>query len=364
MPRVVIAHDYLATYGGAERVTQEMAATFPGAPVVSILGREEVARRMGLADRWSSVLPPRTRLLRDYRLLAPAMPALVRAHRLPEADVLLTSSYAFAHHFRTPSRAPQVCFCHSPLRFAWSMGDDYRQIWTHGRVSRLAFDAVAAGLRRSDRRAAETVTTYLTPSPFTALQIELFYDRPATVIGAPVDCERFRPAPGGDHDDYFLLCGRLVEPYKNMGNAIRAFRELDARLLIAGDGPARAELQALAGPNVAFLGHLDDDRLVGVIQRAAALLFPSRDDFGLMPLEAMACGRPVLAHDGGGARHTVVRGVTGERFRGQTPEAIAEAVDAFRADDYDPAIVRSHAERWDRVAFRARVGKAVSEALR
>jgi glycosyltransferase involved in cell wall biosynthesis len=362
-PRVVIAHDFLETYGGAERVTQEMALAFPGAPVVGILGRPAVARRMGIAGRWRPMLPARPALLRSYRRLAPVFPAIVRAARLPVADVLLSSSYAFAHHFRLPGNAPQVCYCHSPLRFAWSMTDDYTERWATGAVTSTAFRGLAALLRQSDRRAASRVTAYCTQSPFTEEQIERFYGRRAQVIGAPVDCDLFRPAAAGDHDDYVLLCGRLIEPYKKMGVAIEALRRLGRRTIVVGDGPAMPELRARAGPNVTFTGHLSDEDIVGLMQRAAFLLFPSRDDFGLIPVEVMACGRPVLAYDGGGARFTVVRGVTGELFAEQTADCITRALEAFEPDRYDPTLIRRHAEQWDRHVFRERLREAVLQAL-
>lgn len=362
-PRVVIAHDFLETYGGAERVTQELAAEFPDAPVVAILGRPAVARRMGIEGRWRPLLRPRPALLRGYRRLTPVFPGLVRAARLPEADVLVSSSYAFAHQFRVPG-APHVCYCHSPLRFAWSMTDDYERRWAAGSAGGAAFRGLAAMMRRSDRRAAQRVTVYCTQSPFTADQIERFYGRRAKVIGAPVDCDLFHPAPGGDHDDYVLLCGRLIEPYKQMGIALDALRQLGRRVVVAGDGPAMAELRARAGPEVAFLGHLGDEELVPVMQRAAFLLFPSRDDFGLIPVEAMACGRPVLAYDGGGARHTVVPGVTGELFPEQTAECLATALDGFRPDRYAAGEIRRHAEQWDRRAFRERLRAVVLDTLR
>src|SRR5215212_6144138 len=165
-PRVVITHDFMEIYGGAERVTQEMAGEFPDAPVISILGRPSVAERMQVAGRWRPVLPSRPGLLRRYRWLTPAFPVLVRTARLPEADVVLSSSYAFAHHFSARGHPPHVCYCHSPLRFAWSMTEDYATRWTAGPVSTRAFGALAAGMRAADRRAAARVTTYCTQSPY------------------------------------------------------------------------------------------------------------------------------------------------------------------------------------------------------
>lgn len=359
-PRVVITHDFMETYGGAERVTQEMALAFPEAPVVAMLGRPAVAERMGVASRFQSVLPARPRLLRRYRVLAPAFPVIADRVRLPEADVVLSSSYAYAHRFRTPGGAPRVCYCHSPLRFAWSMTEGYRDEWAGEGAAGRAFELFAAAMRHSDRRSAQGVREYLTQSPFTAEQIERFYGRDARVIGAPVDCDLFRP--DGDPGDYFLLCGRLIEPYKKVTVAIEAFRRLGRRLVIAGDGPALESLRAAAPPNVEFTGHLGDDDLVPLMQRCLAAIFPSRDDFGLIPVEVMACGRPVIAYGAGGALHTVAPGRTGELFGEQTPDALERAVAEFDPSAYDPGAVRAHAEQWDKHRFRERLVEAVDRA--
>lgn len=360
--RILITHDFMETYGGAERVTQEMAVAFPNAEVVAILGRESVARRMGLENRWRSILPRRERLLDRYRLLTPAFPALLAGVRLPAAEGVLSSSYAFAHHLRTRDAAPQVCYCHSPLRFAWSMAEGYREQWAHGPLARQAFDILGDAMRRSDRRAADGVACYLTQSPFTAEQIQRFYGREAQVIGAPIDCELFRPS-GAPPDDFFLIAGRLIEPYKQVSIVLSAFRSLGARLVVAGDGPAALELRAMAPPNVEFVGPVGDHELVELMQRCRAAIFPSRDDFGLTPLEVMSCGRPVLAYAGGGALHTMRPGVTGTHFAAQTPEAVEAAVRAFEPEDYDPAAIRAHALQWDKRPFRRRLVAAMRQTL-
>lgn len=359
--RVTIVHDFMEIYGGAERVTAEMARAFPNAPVVAILGRDEVAERMQIADRFTSMLRPRPALLRHYRLLTPVLGACVDASRLPETDVVLSSSYAFAHRLRSAGDAPRVCYCHSPLRFAWSMTESYREERAGNRLSGLAFGGLAAAMRRSDRRSAQPVTEYLTQSPFTAEQIEAFYGKPARVIGAPIDCELFRPAEEPP-DDYYLFCGRLIEPYKQVGITIEAFRRLGERLVVAGDGPDYAQLSANAPANVKFLGHVDDDQLVPLMQRCKALIFPSRDDFGLIPVEVMACGRPVLAFAGGGSLYTSSPGVTGELFDAQTAAAIETAVRGFDPSAYDPAKIREHAMQWDSARFRERLVERVNVA--
>jgi glycosyltransferase involved in cell wall biosynthesis len=348
----VMAHDFTEAYGGAERIAAAIAELVPTTSFWSILGRRSVVERMGLADRARTLLPERELLLRHFRLLTPLYPALVRSRRLPEADVLVTSSYAFAHGFRTRNRAPQVCYCYSPLRFAWSMTEEYEGRWADGALRRRAFRGLATWMRAADRRAASRVTTYVAESRYVAEQISRFYGRQAEVVHPPVDTDLFRPE-GGGHDGYYLICGRLIEPYKRFGIAVEAFRELPHRLLVAGDGPAYAELSARAGANVEFLGPLDDDQLVPVMRRAAATLFPSTDDFGLIPVESMACGRPVIAFAAGGALETVRAGETGEFFERPTVEAIRDAVERFDPDAYDPAAIRTHAEHWSLPRFRS-----------
>jgi glycosyltransferase involved in cell wall biosynthesis len=358
--RVVIAHDFMETYGGAERVTQELAALFPEAPVYAILGRREVAERMGVADRFHSLLPPREPLLQHYRALAPCFPRYLEGRRLPEADILLTSSYAFAHGLRTTNDALQVCYLHSPLRFAWTMEDSYARQWAPGRVRGAAFGALAAHMRKRDLAAAARVSAFLTQSSFVADQIRRFYDREAAVVGAPVDCARFVPS-SAPPKDYHLLCARLVEPYKKITQVIDAFARLPhRRLVIAGDGPELPRLRARAGTNVEFRGHVEDGELVDLMQHCRAAIFPSQDDFGLVPVEVMACGRPVLAWAAGGALHTVKTGVTGAHFADDTPGALAASIEAFEPERYDPRAIRTHALQWDRRAF----GRSVAEIVR
>lgn len=362
-PRVVITHDFMETYGGAERLTQEMAEAFPDAPVVTLLARDSVVERMGLTGRVRAVGPSREWMYRHYRLLAPAWGPIADTIRLPQCDVVLSSSYAYAHRMRPPEAAPVVCYCHSPLRFAWSMTEDYRSRWAPGGLRGRTFELLAATTRASDQRAARRIVSYLTSSEYVAQQVRSFYHRNVEVIGVPIDTDLFAPAaPPGEPEDYFLLVGRLLEPYKRVGIAVEAFRRLGRRLLIAGDGPAMDELRAAAPPNVELLGYQGDTDLVELMQRCQAAIFPSRDDFGLVPLEVMACGRPVIAFGEGGALHTVVAGRTGEFIAEQTPEAIVAAVEAFDSGRYDSAAIREHALQWSRDRFRARIVEAVQRA--
>jgi glycosyltransferase involved in cell wall biosynthesis len=238
------------------------------------------------------------------------------------------------------------------------MTERYKEEIAFGGLSGSAFHAMAAAMRFSDRKASTRVTRYLTQSPYVADQIRRFYGRESDVVGAPVDCEKFRPVDR-PHDDYYLLCGRIIEPYKRISMAVEAFRRLGERLVVAGDGPALTELRRTAPPNVTFLGHLGDEALVEVMQNCTAAVFPSRDDFGLIPVEVMACGRPVLAYADGGALHTVRPGVTGELFGEQTVDTLVEALKSFDPEAYSARAIREHALQWDTVRFRERAVNAV-----
>ena len=361
-PRVVIAHDFAETYGGAERILAAAAEVFPDAPVWTIAGRVSVAERMGISGRFHTLLPENDSLLRHYRALAPLYPAIVRARRLPAADVLLTSSYAFAHAFRTRNRAPQVCYCYSPLRFVWSMTDEYADELTPGGVRSRAFRVLTEALRLADRRAAARVKHYVAESQYVAGQLQRAYGRQAQVIHPPVDCTLFRPSPDGGHDGFYLMCGRLIEPYKRPGMVIDAFRRTGSRLVVAGDGPAYRGLKARASANVEFVGHLEDDALVPLMQRCAASIFASVDDFGLIPVETMACGRPVIAFAAGGALETVLAGKTGEFFTEPTADALVDVLERFDAESYDASAIRAHATRWDVPRFQDAIERTVTAA--
>lgn len=364
MSRVLLAHDFAEAYGGAERIFAEAAVLYPDAPFYALLGRRAVAERMGVGDRFHSLLPSRARVLRHYRWMAPAYPAIVAGLRLPPADLLITSSYAHIHGIRTENDAPQLCYCYGPLRYAWSQEEAYAGELPGGRLTERAFSVYAAAMRGADRRASRQVTRYLTESPYTVELIERCYGVEAHVVAPPIDTDTFRPDPTGP-DDYFLFCGRLVEAYKRPSVVVEAFNRLPhLKLRIAGDGPARPDLERLArGDNIEFLGHLDDAELVRAMARCRAAIFPSVDDFGLIPVEVAACGRPVLAYARGGALHTVVEGATGAFFHEQTPEAVVDAVRAFDDADYDTRTIRAHAEGWSVEQFRAGIRRHADDLL-
>jgi glycosyltransferase involved in cell wall biosynthesis len=230
-----------------------------------------------------------------------------------------------------------------------------------GRAVRSVLPGFLRGLRSWDRSAADRVDHFVAISQVVRRRIAKYYRRDSAVIYPPVNTDAFGPAD--EHGDYFLIVSRLV-PYKRVDIAVRAFGDLGLPLYVIGGGRDAVALQAMASPNVRFLGRIGDAELRDYLAGCRALIFPGEEDFGLTPLEAMAAGRPVIAYAGGGALETVMEGVTGEFFEEQSPEALAEAVQHFDESRYDPVTLRQHAERYGRQVFVERLGDFVASKLR
>ena len=227
-----------------------------------------------------------------------------------------------------------------------------------GKLARWALSPFLNYLRLWDKAAAERVDHFVAISQAVRQRIQKFYRREAAVIHPPVDTARYAPAEGGGDD--FLIVSRLI-PYKRIDLVVQAFNQLGLPLTIVGDGRDKASLQAMARPNIQFLGRVPDEELGQRMARCRAFIFPGLEDFGIAPVEAQAAGRPVIAFAGGGALDTVVEGVTGTFFHEQSPQALAEAVRNFDDTRYDPAIIREHAERFDTAVFKQRLRQFIEK---
>jgi glycosyltransferase involved in cell wall biosynthesis len=341
-----VAHDFAFVYAGAERVTRLLAhEVLQGAPVVAIQGRESVLST--LSGSGSRFVYPRVLGMRNVqRALVPLYPATLGRIR-PVDGHLLASSYAFAHHI--PATGRRVVYCHSPLRQIWSGYDAYlSHMPFHQRV---VAPRLFSYLRARDRAAARRADAYIAASAGVAARIDRFYGiQPAATIQPPVE-GHFLQHPLEGKEDYFLWVGRITEPYKQLTPVVEAFADLSARLLIVGDGPTRQRLQARATPNVEFLGWQTGEQLGHHYRAARAVIFPSEDDFGIVPLEAMASGTPVLAFGSGGATQTVVEDLSGLFFHEQTPGAIREVLGRFERATWDPRVIRDHARQFGEDRF-------------
>ncbi len=359
--RVIMVHDYLVQgIRGAERVVQEIHDCFPDAPIYTLL-YDPV--RMG--QPWTemeihaSLLQRLPGALRLYRKLYVLMPLAIELMRLPECDVVLSSSSAWAKNVRPPLGALHICYCHTPARFLWHWSREYVASLRLPAPARWLVQATLPPLRWWDRRSTPRVHAFIANSRTTQERIRRYYGRESVIIHPPVDTDRFRPSHSRP-EDYFLVVSTL-NPYKRVDLAIEACNRLGARLKVVGDGPLFDELKRLAGPTVEMLGKVPDDALPDLYARCRAFLMPQEEDFGIAPVEAQAAGRPVVAYAGGGALETVVDGVTGVLFSPQTPEAMIGAIRKLDTLDISPEACRKNAQRFSRRRFRDQLKGLVSE---
>ncbi len=348
--RVALVHDYLTQYGGSERVLGALAQLFPEAPIYTLVSDDRLTGgafrdrviRTSFLQHW-----PFAR--RHHRLFLLAMPLAVETLDLSAYDLVISDSASFAKGVITKPATLHISYCHTPTRYLWL--DAHRHIaeLPAPRFARRFIPLALTYLRLWDVEASSRVDYFVANSRCVADRIRKFYHRDARVIYPPVLTDRF--TVGGPPQGAYLMVGRML-PYKNFDAAIRAFNELRYPLTIVGDGPERRRLERIAGPTVTFAGLVSDEELCRHYQRAAALVFAGEDDFGIAPVEAMACGRPVIAYRAGGALETVVDGVTGVFFDGETPAAIAAAVRRAERISFHPGRIREHALRFDAGTFK------------
>lgn len=352
MSKIALVHDYFIQMGGAERVAAAMHDSFPSAPIYTTVALpHRLPQELRGADIRTSAmqrLPGMEQWFRQYFML---YPLAVERFDLSEYDLIFSSSSGYAKGVRRRSDAIHVCYCHTPMRWVWRY-EDYVARESFGRVARSLLPISLWGLKKWDLRAAQQPDYYLANSRLVAQRIKQTYGREAFVIPPPIDVDRFQMS--AQIDDYYLVLSRLV-PYKRIDLAIEACKRLGRRLVIIGDGPDRQRLEKLAGPKTEFLSRQPDSQVNRYASRCRALLFSGEEDFGMVPLEVNAAGRPVIAFRGGGAIETVVEGVTGVFFNQPTSASLVEAIEDFESRSWDQQMMRRHAEKFDRSVFAFRV---------
>jgi glycosyltransferase involved in cell wall biosynthesis len=359
--RVAVVHDWLVTYAGAERVLEQMLHVLPEADLFSLIDFMPRNERGFLGGR-----PVRTSFLqrlpwaaRHYRTYLPLMPYAIEQFDLQAYDVVVSSSYAVAKGVLTGPDQLHLCMCYSPMRYAWDLQHQYlRESGLSRGVRSVLARALLHRMRNWDARTGANVDEFIAISRFVARRIRKVYRRDATVIYPPVDTDAFTPAPGTRKERYYVTASRLV-PYKRIELIVEAFAGLpDRTLLVIGDGPEAGRVRAKAASNVQLLGYQPFPVLLDHLRRARAFVFAAEEDFGIAPLEAQACGTPVIAFNRGGAVETI-RGPghpepTGVFFQQQTPEAVRQAVLAFEAAEsqISPVACRDNALRFAPDRFR------------
>ena len=357
---LALVHDWLNQRGGAEDVLETLVEMFPCAPVyTSIYWREGMPsayRNWDIRTTWMDRLPGIYRHHQPYLLLYPLAFACLN---LSDYEVVLSNKSGFCHGVHTGD-ALHICYCLTPTRYVW----DFAAYAARERLPsalKTALRPLIALLRRWDYRAAQRVDHFIAISREVQARIRRYYGRDAVLIHPPVRTAAFRPTTA--HEDYYLIVSRLV-PYRRIDLAVRAFNRLGLPLVIAGEGRDRAALEALAGPNVTFLGRVPDEALPDLFARCRAYVLPGVEDFGIAPVQAQAAGRPVIAYGAGGALDTVIEGETGVFFHEPTPEALAAAVRDFDPEAVDPRACVRNAARFDVEVFKKRLGAFIAEMVR
>lgn len=357
--RVALVHDWLTGMRGGEKVLEALADLFPGAPIytlVHVRGSVSAAiERHPIHAAFTSRLPSAARLYRHY---LPLFPAAVEALDLDGFDLVISTSHCAVKSVLRPGRSRHLCYCHSPMRYAWDQFDRYfgpdRLGWLSG-----AMRPVMEHLARWDAATAHRVDRYLANSQYVAGRIGRYYNRRSTVVYPPVDTRFYSPGPPSERHGC-LVVSALV-PYKRVDLAIEACRRAGERLAVVGTGPDLDRLRQFAGDGVEFLGWRTDEEVRALYRGARAVLLTGEEDFGIVPVEAMACGTPVVALAAGGALETVVDGVTGRLVAAPDPSAFAEAIrDLPRLDE---GRLRAHAERFARDRFAAEFVAATTELM-
>jgi glycosyltransferase involved in cell wall biosynthesis len=364
--RIAVVHEWLITFAGSESVVEQILTLYPDADLYSLVDFLPEADRGALLGKraYTSFIQYLPCARSKYRSYLPFMPYAVERFDLSKYDLILSSSHAVAKGVRKRSGQLHICYCHTPMRYAWDLKEQYLREarldkGIRGYVARSILDRLQAW----DARTAEGVDYFIANSRYIADRIKRAYKRESTVIYPPVDVERFGLCTA--KDDYYLAASRIV-PYKRINLIVEAFAHMpDRQLVVIGDGPGFNEIKSKASSNIVLLGYQSQDVLIKYLQRAKAFIFAAEEDFGIMPVESQACGTPVIAFGRGGALETVIEGETGIFFFEQTSADIQTAVDKFEQMDrkFSPMLLRNNAERFGRKRFQREYKSFVEKAV-
>jgi glycosyltransferase involved in cell wall biosynthesis len=351
--RVALVHDRLEQNGGAERVLWALHEMFPAAPIFTAMWNEAAVPRFKECDirtSWMQNLPGIHRMPRAFAAL---YPVAFDVMKLEDFDLVISTTSSFAQGIHT-NGALHLCYCHSPANFVWRP-----QAYFPSLAARTAAIPLRLWLKAWDRHAAANPDIYIATGRPVADRIEAFYGRSSAIIHPPIERKWFTPHVS---DGFLLFVGRLV-PHKRAELAIEACAELGLPLVVAGGGRSAGRLRVAARGETQFLGQVSDEELRMLYARARAVLVPSEEEFGLVSLEAQAAGTPVIAYDAGGARETVVDGVTGIRFSPQTAAGLAAGIGRFQEHDWDREAIQANAARFSQERFERELLELVERNL-
>ena len=363
--RVAVVHDFLYVYAGAERVLEQILIVYPEADVFALFDFLPDNQRAFLQGKTvkTSFLQRMPRARKNHRAYLPLMPLAIEQLDVSKYDLVISSSYLAAKGVLTRADQLHICYCHTPARFAWDLQQQYlSETGLLTGIKSMIVRCILHYIRNWDTHSSNGVNLFLTNSNYVGRRIQKVYRRESATVYPPVDVENYSVLSG--KEDFYLTVSRLV-PYKRIDLIVNAFNELThRRLIVIGDGPEAARLRAKAGPNITFLGHQPFEHVKEYMQRAKAFVFAAEEDFGIVPVEAQACGTPVIAYAKGGVIESIVDGRTGVFFQRQTVSSLVAAVKEFEANEvgWNPLTIRANAERFSGARFREHFQRLVEDA--
>ena len=357
---LALAHDYLIQMGGAERVVASMVRRHPQSPLYTSAVRRATLlpefHDARVKTSWMQTLPGIETHFKKYFAL---YPAAFRSFGIVRAPAVWVSASTFAKCLRFSPQTASVLYCYNPTRFLWRTGKEYVDSEVRIPFANNIVHLCAPWLRRVDRKAAQSFDVIVAISEAVRGRIAHAYGRESSIIHPPVEIGRFTPS--AEHDGYYIVVSRL-SAYKAIDRAVIACSRTGRRLVVVGEGPDRQRLEALAGPTVSFTGWASDAEVQHLMQRSRGLIFPAEEDFGIAPVEAQACGKPVIAYARGGALETVIEGVTGCFFHERTEDALQAALDRAESMLWNPEAIRKNAERFSEDQFHQLTERALAAA--
>jgi glycosyltransferase involved in cell wall biosynthesis len=372
--RVAVVHDWLVIYGGAERVLEHILDMYPEADLFSLIDFVPEKQRHFMRGKTpiTSFLQKIPGVQKHYRKLLPLMPFAIEQLDLSDYDLVISSTYCVAKGVLTGPNQVHVSYCHSPMRYAWDHYHEYLREMNLERGLKSWFARWQLHkIRTWDVRSNNSVDHFVANSKFVARRISKFYGRTSTIVNPPVDTSVFQLQT--EKEDYYVTAGRFV-PFKRLDIVAEAFKSMpDKKLYILGDGPEMEKIKSKAGPNTVFPGFLPAAEVNRYLSKAKAFIFPSEEDFGIVPVEAQACGTPVIAFGKGGALETVIApgstsgaAPTGLFFHEQTAAAIVQAVRDFesQASLFVPQKIHDHAQAFAIPKFKEKLQIEIDDALK
>jgi len=371
-PKVAIIADWLTDFGGAERVVLALHEAFPEAPIYTSVYAPEDALKIALKgiDIRTTFIQKFPKFLRKFHKWFPVIRTLAfRKLNLSKFDIIISSSSAESKHIKK-SRPSQVhiCYCHTPTRYYWSHYDQYKKSPGFGKLDwlvKLLIPIFMPLQRKLDYKAAQKVDVFIANSTEVQERIKKYYNKQSTVIHPPVDVSRFEPSR--DRQDYYVAMGRQI-PYKRIDLAVQACTKLSLPLKVFGSGSEHDKLVAMAGPTVEFFtkrqGNASDENVATALNNSKGYIFPAEEDFGIVMVEALAAGSPVIAYGKGGAMDIVEDSESGVLFQEQTVESLVEALEKAGRKSFLPGTLRRKSKRFDKMLFITKIQKIVSDSTR